>query len=64
MGSKTHDDLAVVRLDPATAQATAYIPLSVEPHTLAFGLGYLWVDGYHAAGIVQVDPATNQQRRA
>ena len=56
----TPADNSVSRIDPATNQVVATIPVGRAPSGLAVGAGAVWVSRRSDAAVVRIDPATNQ----
>jgi virginiamycin B lyase len=56
----TPADNNVVRIDPATNQVVATIPVGRAPSGLAVGAGAVWVSRHSDGAVVRIDPATNQ----
>jgi len=55
-----HDDGTLTRIDHGTNQVIATIPLSAEPHRVAFGEEAVWVGNWHDHSVSRIDPQTNQ----
>jgi YVTN family beta-propeller protein len=56
----TPPDNSVSRIDPATNQVMATIPVGRAPSGLAVGAGAVWVPRHSDGTVVRIDPATNQ----
>jgi YVTN family beta-propeller protein len=50
----------VTRIDLASATVVADIPVSSEPHRVAYGAGAAWVGNWHDNSVSRIDPATNR----
>ena len=50
----------VVRLDPSTNRVTATIRVGVNPLSVAFDSGSVWVANYGDGTISRIDPDTSQ----
>ena len=50
---------AIVRLDPATSEVLATIPLEVEPFTMNVNEEAVWVSALDADKVIRIDPKTN-----
>jgi YVTN family beta-propeller protein len=53
------DEMALLRLDPATRRVTNKIPLGVAPFLMAAGEGSIWVTDYEHGAVARVDTGTN-----
>jgi YVTN family beta-propeller protein len=51
---------AVYRVDLATEQVTAEIPMAAVPLDLTFAAGYVWVPNRSDGIVSRIDPATNE----
>jgi YVTN family beta-propeller protein len=51
---------AIARIDPATNQVAAFIPVGTQPISLASDAHGVWVGHESTAGAYLIDPATNQ----
>ena len=56
----TPSDNSVARIDPATNQVVATIPVGRAPSGLAVGAGAVWVSRRSDGAVVRIDPATNR----
>jgi YVTN family beta-propeller protein len=56
----TPSDSSLVRIDPATNDVVATIPVGRAPSGLAVGAGAVWVSRHSDGTVVRIDPATNQ----
>ena len=50
----------VARIDLASGKVVADLPVSSEPHRVAYGAGAVWVGNWHDDSVSRIDPATNQ----
>jgi len=55
-----HHGGSVSRIDPATNEVIATIPLGAGPGRLTTGYGYVWVDDYNGGGFWRIDPKKNK----
>jgi virginiamycin B lyase len=53
-------DHGVTRIDPATNEVVATIPVGRAPSGLAVGAGAVWVSRRSDGAVVRIDPATNR----
>jgi YVTN family beta-propeller protein len=51
---------AVARIDPATNQLVAIIPVGLQPRSLASDAQDVWVGHQSSAGLLRINPETNQ----
>jgi YVTN family beta-propeller protein len=58
-----HHGSSVSRIDPATNEVIATIPLGEGPGRLTTGYGYVWVDDYNGGGFWRIDPKTNRAQK-
>ena len=56
----TPSDSSVARIDPATNEVVATIPVGRAPSGLAVGAGAVWVSRGSDGTVVRIDPATNR----
>jgi YVTN family beta-propeller protein len=56
----TPSDGSVVRIDPATNQVVASVPVGRAPSGLAVGAGAVWVSRRSDGAVVRIDPAANR----
>jgi YVTN family beta-propeller protein len=56
----TPADNSLVRIDPATNQVVATIPVGRAPSGLAVGAGAVWVARHSDGAVARIDPATNR----
>ena len=56
----TPGDNRVLRIDPATNQIVATIPVERAPSGLAVGAGAIWVSRHSDGTVARIDPATNR----
>jgi YVTN family beta-propeller protein len=49
----------VDKIDPATGDVVASVPVPNFPVGIAFGAGYVWVPRYQSDDVVRIDPTTN-----
>ena len=56
----TPPDNSLVRIDPATNQVVATVPVGRAPSGLAVGAGAVWVSRHSDGAVVRIDPATNR----
>jgi YVTN family beta-propeller protein len=55
-----YEEFTLTRIDPATNQVVAAIPVGGSPVTVAVGEGAVWVGNRSSGTVSRVDPATNQ----
>jgi len=55
-----HDAGTITRIDIATGQVVADIPVPSEPHRVAYGEGAAWAANFHTDSVTRIDPQTNQ----
>jgi YVTN family beta-propeller protein len=53
------DEMALLRLDPATRRVTNKVPLGVAPFLMAGGAGSIWVTDYEHSAVARVDTRTS-----
>jgi virginiamycin B lyase len=56
----TPSDNTLVRIDPATNDVVATIPVGRAPSGLAIGAGAVWVSRHSDGTVARIDPATNR----
>jgi virginiamycin B lyase len=56
----TPSDNRVVRIDPATNEVVASVPVGRAPSGLAVGAGAVWVSRRSDGAVVRIDPTTNR----
>lgn len=59
-GTEGQPDGVLSRIDPATGSVTATIPVGINPGSIAFAGGYVWVALQGEPTVVQVNAATNK----
>jgi len=55
-----HDARTVTRIDQASGNVVADIPVPSEPHRVAYGAGAAWVGNWHDNSVSRIDPQSNR----
>jgi YVTN family beta-propeller protein len=55
-----HDDRTVTRIDQASGNVVADIPVPSEPHRVAYGAGAAWVGNWHDNSVSRINPQSNR----